>query len=403
MSRIRAVTAPVVGRAVALGDQALSGLSNFLAVALVARSATPLEFGQFSVVYALFIAAVGLARHLWGTRVALTSAPNEALERAGNLVGTTLVLGPVVGCAIAVPSMLLTGVQALPICAVLAVALPIVMAQDLCRHAGVAAGRPLVAAFSDLIWVVAILIGFALRPAVVVSLVIWAAGALVGLIAALCALHLRPVLTTAFAPLRQRHATAEAGAVGFVATSFGTYAVLGLATASVGATAAGALRGAATVMAPVNTLFGFAWMALLPVTYRASPERHPRLAVQTSLVLASLTVGWGITVLFVPPGLGEVFLGASWTGIRSVLPWVVIEYLFVAVSLGPLIGLQARRKARLYSTALCIGVGLTLVGAVLATVLGESASAYAAAAALSAAFAMACGWFIFLRQLVLAR
>ena len=39
----------------ALADQALSGLSNFLAVALIARSSSPEAFGHFTIAYALFV------------------------------------------------------------------------------------------------------------------------------------------------------------------------------------------------------------------------------------------------------------------------------------------------------------------------------------------------------------
>ena len=49
-----------------LADQALSSLTNFGLVVLVARSVQPAEFGAFSVVYAMFALALGAARAIAG-------------------------------------------------------------------------------------------------------------------------------------------------------------------------------------------------------------------------------------------------------------------------------------------------------------------------------------------------
>src|SRR5687767_1706861 len=99
---------PRAARIVALADQVFSGFSNFLAVALIARSSAPETFGHFAVVYALFVAVLSLARRLWGTRLSMTATPDEALQQLRRLLGTTLYATPAAMCVIALPSLAVT-------------------------------------------------------------------------------------------------------------------------------------------------------------------------------------------------------------------------------------------------------------------------------------------------------
>lgn len=167
-----------LGRTVALADQVLSGLSNFLVVVMVARAATPEDFGHFVLVYGLLVALLGLTRRLWGTRLSMTASPADSLTQLRRLLGSVVCAAPVGMCLVAVPSVALIDDRGFPIVAVLALALPVIVAQDLCRYAAVAAGRPLVAAASDLVWVAAVGLGYAVRPTIVVALVIWSGGPL---------------------------------------------------------------------------------------------------------------------------------------------------------------------------------------------------------------------------------
>jgi O-antigen/teichoic acid export membrane protein len=365
-------------RAIALADQILSGLSNFLAVALVARSATPAEFGRFAVAYTLFVAELSLARRLWGTRLAMTSSHTAALVELRSLLGATVLALPVAIIALTVPSLLVTGWSTWAILLVLAVALPVVIAQDLCRYAAVAAGRPLVAAGSDLVWLVAVVAGYAVRPPILVALVIWAAGAVAGLIFALFALKILPAISQGWAVLRSRHATSEVSAIATVSSSLATYVTLGLASFTIGATAAGTLRGAPTVMAPVNTLFMFTGLAMLPVVFRASQREHPRFIARLSGLLLVAAVAWGGILLLLPDWAGELLLGQTWAGARSVLPWTTIEYVGLSIIAGVGLGFQARERARLLAVVSLLEAALVIVTAVVAALLATSARGYAA-------------------------
>jgi O-antigen/teichoic acid export membrane protein len=370
---------------IALADQVLSGLSNFLTVALVARSATPVDFGHFAVTYALFITLLGLARQLWGTQIALKASAPEAVRRVRELLGATLYATPAAWLLMALCSLALAGPGAVPVIAVLSVALPVVVAQDLCRFTSVAAGRPGVAAASDLVWVLTVAVGFVIRPPMLVALLIWLVGAVLALAVALLALRLTPALRGGWAQLFRRHPTGEVSAVGGLSVSLATYVTLGLATVHLSAAAAGALRGASTVMAPVNTFFAFGSLALLSVIYRRPPSGQPRLVRRISAGLVAVSLSWGAVLVLLPDGLGQLLLGETWPGARAVLPWTVIEYVGLSVGLGAVLGLQAFEKARILVTIALVGAGLTVAGSVIAAVAGSSAAAFAAALAITAA------------------
>jgi O-antigen/teichoic acid export membrane protein len=387
------------GQAIALADQALSGLSNFLAVALIARSATPAEFGRFAVAYSLFVAELSLVRHLWGTRLAMTSSPDRALVGLRSLLGATVLALPIAVVVLVVPSLLVTGLGAWSILLVLAAALPVVIAQDLCRYAAVAAGRPLIAAGSDLVWLVVVVAGYAVRPPILVALIVWAVGSAAALTFALVALRLSPAVSQGWTMLRSRHATSEVSAIATVSSSLATYVTLGLASLTLGAAAAGSLRGAPTVMAPVNTLFMFTGMAMLPVAFRASRHQHPRLVTQTSALLVVAAIAWGGVLLVLPNMVGELLLGETWAGARSVLPWTTVEYIGLAIITGVGLGFQARQRARLLAVVSLFEAGLVTLGAVVAALLATSASGFAAGLATASLVSAAVGVIVYRRDI----
>jgi O-antigen/teichoic acid export membrane protein len=385
------------GGAVALADQALSGLSNFLAVAFIARSSTPEEFGHFTIVYALFIAFLGLARRWWGTRLSMTPSPAQALAELRRQLAATVWVTPVAACVMALPSLALTQGRALSTIAVLAVALPIVVAQDLCRYAAVAARRPLVAVCSDLVWVVVVAVGYAFRPPMRAALTVWLGGAVLALLVALVALRLRPAWAHGWSALRERNSVSEVSGLTTVGSSLVSYAILGLATLALDAAAAGALRGAATVMAPVNTLLAFVGLAVLPVAFRTPPSGQARLVARTAAVLAGGSAAWGGFLLVLPRSVGELLLGATWDGARSVLPWTILEYAALAVGVAVIVGFQAQKQVRLIAVVWVVSAALATLAAVVAASVGTSVIAFARALGFAALGEAATASFVYYR------
>jgi len=381
----------------ALGDQALSGLSNFMAVALIARSATPEAFGQFTIVYALFTAFLALARRWWGTRLSMTASPADALVELRRQLAATALATPVAACVMALPSLFLTQGRALASIALLAVALPVVVAQDLCRYAAVAAQRPLVAVASDLVWVVVVAVGYALRPPMSAALAIWLGGAVLALLVALVALRLLPAWVDGWSALRERHHVSEVGGLTAVGTSLFYYGILGLATLSFGGAAAGALRGASTVMAPVNTGLAFVGMAVLPVAFRTPMSGQVRLLAWTAALLSALSAAWGGFLLLLPRAVGELLLGDTWEGARSVLPWTTVEYMGMTLAVVAVLGLEAQKQVRLIAVWWIVSSVFTAIVAIVAASVGTSVIALARGLAIGALGDAAIAAFIYYR------
>lgn len=382
-------------RAVALADQGLSGLSNFLAVAFIARSASPDAFGRFTVVYALFLTFLSLARRWWGTRLSMTSSPAESLAELRRQLAAMVWASPLAACVIVLPSLALTQGRADAVIVVLVLALPVVVGQDLCRYGAVAAGRPFVAAASDLVWVVVVAVGYAFRPGMAAALTVWLGGAVLALVVALAALRLLPAWRDGWSALRERHPVSEVSALTTVGSSLVSYAVLGLASLSLGAAAAGTLRGAATVMAPVNAAVAFAGMAVLPVAFRTPPAGQVRLLIRTAFFLVALSAAWGGVLLVLPRTVGELLLGATWSGARSVLPWTTLEYVGLAVGVAVILGFQAQKQVRPIAVVWTVSAVLAMLAAVVATSIGTSVTVFARALALAAAGEAATATFVY--------
>ena len=144
-----------LSRYVAFGDQAVSSISNFVAVAITANVATPGEFGEFSLGYAGLLLFLGAQRALIGETLLVKYSAAGALEasvRRGVLGATVLV-------AAATFPLLLAGVvladqSARLIWLVMAASLPFVLLQDTLRYLFICEDRPWRALLIDAVWAV---------------------------------------------------------------------------------------------------------------------------------------------------------------------------------------------------------------------------------------------------------
>lgn len=385
-------------RLVSLGDQVLSGASNFLTVALVARSTSPGGFGHFALGYAMLLAVLSLVRGVWGTPITLTGSPRRSLAAARRFLSAAMVASPIMMVLIAAPTLALTHGRNWPVSMLVAVAAPIVCGQDLCRFAAVSADRPWVAAVSDGTWLVAVAVGYAFQPGAYAALGVWVGGGGAGLVVAMFSLRLRPRLRLGAHALRSWNSTGVGVAVGNVALQVGSYAVLALATVSVSASSAAALRGASSVMAPVNTLIGFMSLGLLPLVHRLPAHRQFRTVTRIAAMILLLTAAWCAVLLLMPASVGRLFLGDTWPLARHILPWTSLEYLLLVVGTTALLGLQARQVGRLLIN---VGIGaaaLMISSGVVAAVVAGGTTIFAVAQVVSAGIGTVLIWILYFRS-----
>lgn len=381
-------------RSLALVDQGLSSLSNVLAVALVAHVLDPDAFGRFSLSYAVLVAVLGLSRSWFGTRVSLVAEPAEVRPAASVALGGLLILTPAIAGVVLGLGWVLTGGQPGLLGVVVALAAPVVCMQDALRFAAVACGRPAVAFASDLVWLAGLL---ALIPLLrsassSVVMILWLASAAVALVVAIVGLGVRPSLADGLADLRTRHRTGESISFGTVVTTGASLVVVGVAGAALGPAAVGSLRGASTVMGPLNVVFAYVNLALTPILVRRSRRLDLKFCRATGAGVLVSVAFWSLLVLVIPESWGHALLGQTWSGTRSVLPFTAAEYAGIGLATASTLGLKVRHEAGMLMQQKAIVALVTIALGCSAALLFDQVRAVSAGLAVAAAVSVALGW-----------
>jgi O-antigen/teichoic acid export membrane protein len=386
-------------RAVTLGDQVLSSVSNVLAVILVARAVSAEDFGTFALGYSVMTVVLGLTRAYFGTRVSLVDVNHEAHELTRHLLGAVAILGLPAALVVYVLSHVASEGDPGNVLIVVALATPIVCLQDVSRFGAVASGKPWAAVASDGAWVLLMLVPFALGPRLPARVILWLwfGAAFVALLVALVALRVLPDLHGGVVQLRTRHAVGEATTWGTVISSVGALWILFVASAAISPVASGSLRGAATAMGPVNVLLAFVGLGLTPALVRRARSQDMRFCSLAALGLGAVAGLWGLVLLLLPTWLGEALFGQSWDGIRHVLPVTMIEYVLLCVSASAALGLRVRHQASDLLRQRVTAGAVTVVGGAVVGYATHSTIAIAALTAFAAFVSVLVGWTLLVR------
>lgn len=313
-------------RYVTVIDQIASSLSNFLLVALVARSSTPTEFGQFSLAYVVLIFFLGFQRSLVG-EVLLVRFSVDAIDRTGyrHAAGLASVVGVVGLVVIAGWSFFAPGGSGvLWLC--LGVIVPVVLVQDVVRYVLISRGLSGFALLIDTIWVVlsatAMVVLVSVRAGAVPVILSWGAGALLSLAIGLAISRAWPRPVGGVRWLIANRDIAVRFSAEYASLNLSTALVWFALAVPVGSIGVAGLRGAALLFSPLNTAFNSVRIAMIPelVRSRGDARRYRRRLVETGTVLAVLAVLWGGTVLILPDSVGRLVLGQTWE-IASDLRW----------------------------------------------------------------------------------
>jgi hypothetical protein len=274
-----------------------------------------------------------------------------------------------------------------------ALAAPVVCVQDLLRYGAVATRRPRVALVSDVLWTACLVLPLLLhaRPGPVLAVSIWAVGAVLAAVVALVRLGVRPHVVEGWRSLRQHDAVGRSLVVGRLLTSSASLLAISASAAIIGPVAAGSLRGASTLLGPLNGIFALVPLSLTPMLVRRSRSGDLRActAIAGTLLVLVLTVGGALLLL--PPELGTRLLGDSWTGARAVLPFTVLEYCSISVTAALLLAAKVRGDARAISVQQAVLAVVVIVLGVGAAWLTHEARFVAAAFAVGSVLSAATG------------
>lgn len=380
-------------------DQGFSSGSNFILVFLLARGTSPQEFGLLMIGYTIITVAVAVSRNTFGAIFGIDlpriNAADSSVLVSRSAAAVLLTAAPV--------SLILVGYAAIaPVTAdgqrgltLLAVALPLVLLQDLQRFWSVAQGAPMHAAAADFLWLVTAASGFFLPRlypglgSVTVGACAFTLGALLSF-STLIAMgyrlrpQLRGVVTWLRSDVRRLHlATDSVLSSSIPLANSSIIAILG------GPQLVAAIRGAGILFGPLNLLSATFPLALVPEAVRSSQDRARRLFVLAAVAFGLVACLWGVSLHYLPSSAGAQLLGESWTLVQPIVLITMVEYVGLGVWAVSRSRLVVQERLR---TALRLRVGFsaaTLVLPIMAVLLGGTAAAIAATlAATSLIFAL---------------
>ena len=315
------------------GDQVLSSVSNAVILFAMAGPSSVEAFGAAVLVFSIVTAAIGLVRGALGTPLLLMSGDTrpDILREASRGFAAAMVAGIAVGLVALVTSVALDEPQ---VGIAYAVAVPIVLAQDVLRFVAMALGEPESAFVSDAVWAfgagAVLVVTWAAPHLLSIPEMIWAwssAGAL-----ALLVLGYRIRVTPTVRGLRSWWTEFWQHRVRFAFESgidqIGAIVIVSISTLFIGTVAAASLRGAVTILGPFAVLISSLPLIVIPEAVRAG--HSPRQVWSTLSHAAWITSGFAATIgfltPFVPPAWGRFLLGDSWPEATAVLPFLGLEY-----------------------------------------------------------------------------
>ena len=334
---------------VASGSQAAYALTNFLAVAAVARTVSTEAFGVFSLIYAAFTAGGAASRTVNGMPLGIEAVNGDGgqdVDRGalgGALWGGTVLALILVAVARLTPSSIEAAVV------VLALAAPVVLAQDALRHVAFARHRAGEALGADLIWLVIqagglVVLEIAGPSDPTSAMIVWAGAAAASSLWLAVRLRTRPDVAAAPGWLRRSWRFGS----GFTLENLLAIGPRQIAQWIVGALAGfhivGVIRAATLLLAPVQTVMTGLVSALVPAcrsAYEHAGLRSLRRVTSTIAVgLAAATVVVVGALSLAPDAFGEAVVGDTWKEARSIVWLLGIEQAAAATMLAATIGLR---------------------------------------------------------------
>jgi O-antigen/teichoic acid export membrane protein len=333
-------------------DQALSSLTNFVLVVMVARSVQPRQFGVFALVLAVYFVALGLSEGVATAPLSVRYSDVTGVrfrEAAVHAAGTALAFGCIGGLACLLLGVAIPGVSFA--FGLLAVSLPGLLLQDAWRFTFVAQGRPGQAALNDALWAVlqiggSLVVVLTARGSTPVFVGIWGGAATVAAVCGAAQLPGLPRPSQALHWLREHRRLAWRYAAEALLVRGSLQLALILLGGVAGVAAVGALRGAQVLFSPLNLVYLGGLLVAVPEAVRIlDSHRFRGLVALVSIGTGLLAILWAVIVALLPYRIGLQLLGQSWPSARPLVLLVAIQNLATAVSIGPQVGLRAMAAA----------------------------------------------------------
>jgi hypothetical protein len=344
-------------------------------------------------------AGLAITRQALGTplMLAISQGAEHVRYSAQRSLTASILFGLTISCIVLGCGF---GLHRIEIVAPIAVAAPIVLAQDIYRYAAISVNKSSLAFSADACWTALSLAALVSTwigvPGLTGPLMVWVWGAS----ALVCCLGL--AYATRIRPSFQSFRTWWKANLGH-RLRFGSEAAIGsitvviistLATVIVGPIATAALRGASTVAGPLNVLINALPILILPKSaWHGDMLSSVRKRLWPfGLLMSILAVCVGLAGIILPERLGRLILGESWIYVAPLLPFTGLEYLCLAWLACNNTALLAKAMSRqLLRLRVIYGI-MSVVFSAAAALLFRDALSMAAALAMSAALMLVASW-----------
>jgi O-antigen/teichoic acid export membrane protein len=359
-----------------IADQAVSSLSNAGLSIVIARTVSPGQYGAFALAFSIYTFLVAISQSVAGQVVMIrySATDDEIRDRANaGATGTAVVIGLASAVLLGVVSSFLQ----LPLRSVLlamGVLLPGLMLQDTWRTIFVSRGTPSQAFTNDVLWIVLQILSIGLLLVLSVDQVVWYllawGGAALG--AAIYGIRQAGVMPRLrlTKPFLLNHRDVSAPSLAYALAILGANQVAFIVIAAVASVeAVGALRGAQTLLGPLN-IVGFALTAFaVPeiIRHDLSKRGLATVALVLSGIMVVVDLTWGAILLVLPEEVGVQLLGDTWPAARAALPGMVVFTAAIGATVGATAVMRAlaRLKYAFWTSAMLgpLVLSLSVLGA----------------------------------------
>lgn len=364
----------------AIGDQAISSLTNVVAVLVVARQLDAESFGSFSLAYLVLTLFLGVGRAFFGLPLSLSARAGEVASRRlfeqalAALLVAALPISVVVFGVGSTLSGAWHGSQSTAIIAV-AVATPLVLLQDIGRYYALAIGRAGTALLADAVWFGGVVALFIAPLPSLALFSLWIGAILASIVVFTASFHPKPKWKAAVQALRPERGLRANVSGTVILSNITSLSVNGLASSRYGLEIVGGLRGASTLFGPVNTLITFLDFAVLPRLVQRSEASARRLLLSTFAATVASTLLWVVVLLNIPDAWGMWLLGETWQTARAIFHITAVEYVLLVCAAIFSLHLKTRNAGRFLLVSKVISSAAIIVGVIIAllvspTVLG---------------------------------
>ncbi|WP_314035725.1 hypothetical protein [Dietzia sp. CH92] len=356
--------------AAGFADQAASSLANILVIFACARVMDVASFGEASVAFAIVTAIIMGCRGFLGTSLAVLSGDHDRvkseLDRAS---GAALLLGFFIGLIL----VLYGAWSDSSIWIVFGLGCPFLAAQDVIRYGAISLSRSTLALTSDLVRLVVSIVCFAstftshhqFPPVAIVGS--WPAGAVLSVLVVCFVLKVRPSPRSFIVLMADRLRERLGYAFDTLMMSVTSILYIVILTSLLGNEGVAGLRGAGTLLGPLNTMVAGLSLVMVPRLARSKASVSAMIREVIPLTTAMCVVAGlcGSLGFWLPESLGSALLGPTWVAAAIVLPIMAVEYALTAIRTSLSTILRARRAAsRLVVARIASTVGMLTVAAV---------------------------------------